>query len=77
MLVLHERNRIRQTHQLIRVGLGNQKNWFLQVNKNSAINLSSRMSHNNNTVIDVTSLLRLWSCRINHKILVLHERNRI
>ncbi len=27
-----------------------------------------RMSHNNNTVIDVTSLLRLWSCRTNHNI---------
>jgi hypothetical protein len=32
------------------------------------INLSSRMSHNNNTVIDVTSLLRLWSCHTNHNI---------
>jgi hypothetical protein len=32
------------------------------------INLSSHMSHNNNTVIDVTSLLRLWSCCTNHNI---------
>jgi hypothetical protein len=34
----------------------------------TAINLSSRMSHNNNTVIDVTLLLHLWSCHINHSI---------
>ncbi len=34
----------------------------------TAINLSSRMSLNNNTVIDVTSLLRLWICRTNHNI---------
>jgi hypothetical protein len=32
------------------------------------INLSSRMSHNINTVIDVTLLLRLWSCCTNHNI---------
>jgi hypothetical protein len=34
--------------------------------KNCGQYLSSRMSHNNNTVIDVTLLLHLWSCHINH-----------
>jgi hypothetical protein len=32
------------------------------------INLNSCMPHNNNTVIDVASLLRLWSCRTNHNV---------